>query len=118
MRIEASQTMHNAMVNYPMYEADKPPPQKRCMHWGPYWGRPTKHLRNPIKQREYGRIWRTRRDSNSRPLPSEGSAAGDWAASLVAGQGDRFAALPTQNPRRRQRRRARRKGDRRVDQEG
>jgi hypothetical protein len=45
-------------------------------------------------------------------------AAGDWVASLVAGQGDRFAALPTQNPRRRQRRRVRRKDDRRVDQQG
>jgi hypothetical protein len=52
----------------------KPRWPRRCTHWGPYWGpavgRPTK----PIKLRKKGEELADREDSNSRSLPSEGSA--------------------------------------------
>jgi hypothetical protein len=50
------------------------PSPKRSRHWGPYWGRTARRPNKPIKSAKIAMIWRTRRDSNSRPLPSESRA--------------------------------------------
>ena len=43
-------------------------------YWGPYWGHSLLTQTTPIISAPNRVSWRTRRDSNSRPLPSEGSA--------------------------------------------